>query len=204
MPHTDNLPSSQTGLLKQKASSPYLSIDTLPRSSADQPQSGDERISSEQYGIGSRITVQLKRLSPGASVPRYEHPGDAGLDLFSAEEITLPPGGRAAIGTGWAMAFPPGFVARILGRSGLALKHGLSAALAGVVDAEYRGEWKVILLNTDAEPYTVHVGDKIAQAVFFPIVTAVPEVVSELSETQRGSGGFGSSGHSIQEMARIT
>lgn len=126
-------------------------------------------------------------------MPRYEHPGDAGLDLFSAERVLIPPGATVAVGIGWAIEFPPGYVARILGRSGLAVKYGLHP-LSGVIDAGFRGEWKVILLNSGAEPYTVEVGDKIAQAVFFPIVIAELTVTEKLTDSLRGIGGFGSSG----------
>lgn len=140
------------------------------------------------------IPIQLKRLNPAATMPAYAHPGDAGLDLYSCEEIELKPGERAGVGIGWAIEFPHGYVARILGRSGLALKHGLTGAMAGVIDPGYRGEWKVIIVNLGHEPYRITVGERIAQAIFVPVVFADMTEVTELSDSARGAGGFGSTG----------
>ena len=132
-----------------------------------------------------------------AHVPVYAHPGDAGADLVSAEELRLGPGERALVATGVRIALPDGYVAFVVPRSGLAAKHGITIVNApGTVDAGYRGEIKVSLLNTDAtEPYDIAVGDRIAQL----IVMAVPRVrfvpVDELPESARGEGGFGSTGY---------
>lgn len=139
------------------------------------------------------MELQLQRLHPEAIEPTYSHAGDAGMNIFTYEEQTLQPGERYTFSTGWAMAFPPNFVARILDRSGLAVKAGLHC-LAGVIDSNYRGELKIVLINLGQEPYAVHKGDKIAQAVFTPIAIAEPNVVETLAESERGSGGFGSTG----------
>lgn len=139
------------------------------------------------------FSAKFKRLHPQAILPRLDHPGDAGLGLYSVESHDLAPGARAAIGIGWAVDFPHGYVARILGRSGLAVRVGLHP-IGGVIDASYRGEWKVILLNSGHEPYHVEKGEKIAQVVFYPIITPVIEEVTDLSDSTRGTGGFGSTG----------
>jgi len=132
-----------------------------------------------------------------SQVPAYAHPGDAGADLVSTESVTLRPGERALVPTGVRIALPEGFVAFVVPRSGLAAKHGITIVNApGTVDAGYRGEIKVSLLNTDAtETYEVSPGDRIAQVVIMPIprVTFVP--VDELPESTRGEGGFGSTGY---------
>ena len=117
------------------------------------------------------------------------------MALYSTSEVVLGPGQRAAVGIGWAIEFPDGYVARILGRSGLAIKHGLTAAIAGVIDSNFRGEWQVLIINLGQEQYIIHQGDKIAQAVFFPFLTAQPTEIHELSETSRGEDGFGSTGY---------
>ncbi len=140
------------------------------------------------------MVAKLFRLHPDAVLPRYEHPGDAGLDLFTVEDVELKPGGRAGVATGWAIEFPDGYVARILGRSGWALKYGVSAAMSGVIDAGYRGEWKVILNNFGTESCQIRKGDKIAQALFYPVARATVAEVGELSASARGTGGFGGSG----------
>ena len=130
-------------------------------------------------------------------VPVYAHPGDAGADLVSAEELRLGPGERALVATGVRIALPDGYVAFVVPRSGLAAKHGITIVNApGTVDAGYRGEIKVSLLNTDAtEPYDIAVGDRIAQLIVMPVprVRFVP--VDELPESARGEGGFGSTGY---------
>ena len=132
-----------------------------------------------------------------AHVPVYAHPGDAGADLVSAEELRLGPGERALVATGVRIALPDGYVAFVVPRSGLAAKHGITIVNApGTVDAGYRGEIKVSLLNTDAsEAYDVAVGDRIAQLIVMPVprVRFVP--VDELPESARGEGGFGSTGY---------
>jgi dUTP pyrophosphatase len=131
-----------------------------------------------------------------APIPAYAHPGDAGADLVSAESLRLEPGQRATVGTGVSIALPDGYGAFVLPRSGLAARHGITIVNApGTVDAGYRGEIRVTLLNTDAEAaYDVAVGDRIAQVVVMPVsrVRFVP--VEKLPGSHRGSGGFGSTG----------
>jgi dUTP pyrophosphatase len=131
-----------------------------------------------------------------APIPAYAHPGDAGADLTSAESLRLEPGQRATVGTGVSIALPDGYAAFVLPRSGLAAKHGITIVNApGTVDAGYRGEIRVTLLNTDADAaYDVAVGDRIAQVVVMPVsrVRFVP--VEKLPGSHRGSGGFGSTG----------
>jgi len=142
------------------------------------------------------IDLPVHRLEPGLPLPAYAHPGDAGADLFAAEDVKLPPGGRAVVGTGMAVAIPEGFAAFVPPRSGLAARHGVTVANApGTVDAGYRGEVKVVLLNTDpAEPHVVRRGDRIAQLVVQPVVRARFLDVRELPPAARGGGGFGSTG----------
>jgi len=142
------------------------------------------------------IDLPVHRLEPGLPLPAYAHPGDAGADLFAAEDVKLPPGGRAVVGTGMAVAIPEGFAAFVHPRSGLAARHGVTVANApGTVDAGYRGEVKVVLLNTDpAEPHVVRRGDRIAQLVVQPVVRARFLDVRELPPAARGGGGFGSTG----------
>nr|WP_228508955.1 dUTP diphosphatase [Herbiconiux sp. VKM Ac-1786] len=131
-------------------------------------------------------------------VPEYAHPGDAGADLRSAEAFTLTPGERRLVGTGVAIALPDGFAAFVVPRSGLAAKHGITIVNApGTVDAGYRGEIKVALLNTDsAVPYDIAVGDRIAQLIVMPVTRAVFVPVETLPGSDRGQGGFGSTGYS--------
>ncbi len=130
-------------------------------------------------------------------VPAFAHPGDAGADLIAAEGVRLGPGERALVGTGVRIALPEGYAAFVMPRSGLAAKHGVTVVNApGTVDAGYRGEIKVALLNTDrAEAYEVSAGDRIAQLVVLPIppVRFIP--VDELPASVRGEGGFGSTGY---------
>lgn len=132
-----------------------------------------------------------------ANVPFYAHPGDAGADLVSTEAVRLEPGERALIGTGVRIALPEGYAAFVVPRSGLAAKHGITVVNSpGTVDAGYRGEIRVSLLNTDSrEAYDVAVGDRIAQLIVMPVVQARFEPVDELPESVRGVGGFGSTGY---------
>lgn len=132
----------------------------------------------------------------GNPLPLYAHPGDAGADLRSAEELTIEPGQRALVGTGISIALPDGYAAFIVPRSGLAAKHGITIVNSpGTVDAGYRGEIKVTLLNTDLnESFRIERGDRIAQMIISPVVQAKFIEVTELSESVRGTGGFGSSG----------
>jgi dUTP pyrophosphatase len=132
-----------------------------------------------------------------SDVPVYAHPGDAGADLVAAEAVRLEPGQRAMVGTGVRIALPDGHVAFVVPRSGLAAKHGITVVNApGTVDAGYRGEIKVILLNTDAEhAHDIAVGDRIAQLIVMPVPRARFIPVETLPESVRGEGGFGSTGY---------
>ena len=140
--------------------------------------------------------LPVLRLDPGMPLPVYAHPGDAGADLCAAADVVLPPGGRATVGTGIAIAVPDGYAAFVHPRSGLAARHGITLVNApGTVDAGYRGEVRVVLLNTDpAEPFTVRRGDRIAQLVVQPVTRVRFLDVAELPPSHRGEGGFGSTG----------
>lgn len=128
--------------------------------------------------------------------PTYAHPGDAGADITAAESVTLAPGERALVKTGLSIALPAGFVAFVMPRSGLALKHGITLVNSpGTIDAGFRGELGVIMLNTDqSTPFHIEAGDRIAQLVIQPVVRATFVPVEELPGTHRGAGGFGSTG----------
>ena len=141
-------------------------------------------------------TLQIKQLTPDAVVPTYAHEGDAGMDLRASEEATIPGGGRVLVGTGIAIALPHGHVGLVHPRSGLAAKHGITVLNApGTIDAGYRGEVKVILLNTSDEAFNVAIGDRIAQLVVQKVEHPAVEVVALLDGgTARGAGGFGSTG----------
>ena len=132
-----------------------------------------------------------------AQVPAYAHPGDAGADLVSTEALRLEPGQRALVGTGVRIALPDGYVAFVVPRSGLAARHGITIVNSpGNVDAGYRGEIKVSLLNTDAsQAYDVAVGDRIAQLIIMPVPRVRFVAVDELPDSARGEGGFGSTGY---------
>lgn len=140
-------------------------------------------------------TVDVPIVAPAP--PAYAHPGDAGADLRSTDAVRIAPGQRVTVGTGVAVALPEGFAGFVVPRSGLAARHGITIVNApGTVDAGYRGEIKVTLLNTDSsEPYDVAVGDRIAQLVLVPIARASFVPVDALSESARGTGGFGSTGY---------
>jgi dUTP pyrophosphatase len=140
--------------------------------------------------------LPVRRLEEGLPLPAYAHPGDAGADLRAATEVVLPPGGRATVGTGIAIAVPDGYAAFVHPRSGLAARHGITLVNApGTVDAGYRGEVRVVLLNTDpSEPFTVRRGDRIAQLVVQPVTRVQFLDADELPPTPRGEGGFGSTG----------
>ncbi|AXA97702.1 deoxyuridine 5'-triphosphate nucleotidohydrolase [Microbacterium sp. PM5] len=130
-------------------------------------------------------------------VPVYAHPGDAGADLVSSESLRLEPGARALVGTGVRIALPDGYAAFVVPRSGLAAKHGITIVNApGTIDAGYRGEIKVALLNTDAhEAYDITAGDRIAQLIVMPVPRVRFLPVDDLPDTARGEGGFGSTGY---------
>ena len=143
------------------------------------------------------MSFRFTRLSEQARAPKRAHPDDAGCDLFSAEAARIEPGERASIGTGIAVEIPEGSAGLVLPRSGLAAKHGISVVNApGLIDAGYRGEVRVLLLNTDrTEPFQVEPGDRIAQLVIVEIGDAEPVETEALTESARGDGGFGSTGN---------
>jgi dUTP pyrophosphatase len=142
------------------------------------------------------VRLEIKRIDPDLPLPSYARDGDAGLDLSSAEDVVLKPGERAVVPTGFAIAIPEGFAGFVHARSGRALREGLALPNApGVIDAGYRGELKVLLVNLDpAEPIYISRGEKIAQLVVQRIERAELEEVTELRPSTRGDGGFGSTG----------
>jgi dUTP pyrophosphatase len=142
------------------------------------------------------VTLRFRRLSDAAQAPAQAHDGDAGYDLHAAEAATIAPGERASIGTGISVAIPDGHAGLVIPRSGLAARHGISVVNApGLIDSGYRGEVRVLLLNTDrSEPFTVQPGDRIAQLVLVAVETPELEEAEELDDTARGVGGFGSTG----------
>ncbi len=143
------------------------------------------------------VEVRVRRLphGEGLPLPSYASGGAAGMDIASAEDVELAPGKRHAVATGFAMAVPEGFEVQIRPRSGLALRHGITVANApGTVDSDYRGEIKVLLINLGSEPFAIARGDRVAQAVLAPVAAARLEEVDALDETERGAGGFGSTG----------
>jgi len=145
---------------------------------------------------GAGFIVPVKLLSSDARVPERAYDGDAAFDLYAAEAATLAPGGRAVIGTGIALGLPPGLAALTLPRSGLAARHGISIVNApGLIDPGYRGEVRIILLNTDLDDsFEVSAGDRIAQLLLLPITAVSLACVEALEDTPRGDRGFGSSG----------
>lgn len=141
------------------------------------------------------VQLRIRKLDPSITTPAYAHPGDAGLDICSAEDLTLEPGTRKLVSTGFAMALPEGYAAFVQPRSGLAARSGISIVnTPGLIDCHYRGEVKVILINLGNEAFAVRRGDRIAQMVIQKVEAARLEVVEELDETARGEGGFGSTG----------
>ena len=146
----------------------------------------------------TRPTLRLKRLRDDAAVPAYQTAGAAGLDLCAAcgtESIELAPGQRARVPTGWAVALPAGHEGQIRPRSGLAAKHGITVANApGTIDEDYRGELQVLLVNLGSQPFVISSGDRIAQLVVAPVTHVAVELASRLEATERGDGGFGSTG----------
>lgn len=141
------------------------------------------------------LRVAVRRLDPDLPPPAYAREGDAGLDLRAAREVTLEPGGRALVGTGMAVAIPPGYAGLVLPRSGLALHHGVTVLNApGLIDAGYRGEVKVLLVNHSAQPVTFERGERVAQLVVMRVERADLVEVAELPPSERGAGGFGSTG----------
>ena len=152
------------------------------------------------------VQIPVRRLDPELPLPSYAHPGDAGADLHAAAELTLQPGERALVPTGIAMALPEGYVGLVHPRSGLAARHGISIVNApGTIDAGYRGEVQVCLVNTDGtEAFTVHRGDRIAQLVVQRCETAAFVEAAELAESARGEGGYGSTGGFAREVPEMT
>lgn len=151
------------------------------------------------------VDVLIKRLDPGLPLPARAHPGDAGYDLCAAADVELGPRRRAVVGTGVAIALPDGFAAFVMPRSGLAARHGIALVNApGTIDAGYRGEIQVTLLNTDeSKPVRFRRGDRIAQLVIQRVELAVWHEVTELPGSARGDGGLGSTGgHQASERER--
>jgi dUTP pyrophosphatase len=143
------------------------------------------------------VTVRFKRLREAAVLPRYMTSGAAGMDLASAADgpVTLAPGARAGVPTGWAIELPAGHEAQVRPRSGLAIKHGVTVVNApGTIDADYRGEVVVLLVNLGSEPFSIAPGERIAQMVVAPVVQVVVEESIVLADTVRGGGGFGHTG----------
>jgi dUTP pyrophosphatase len=147
--------------------------------------------------MGDPVPVLVRRLPHGErlALPAYATHGAAGMDVLAAEDVTLAPGARHAVATGLALAIPQGFEIQVRPRSGLALKHGISVPnTPGTIDSDYRGELKVILINHGDEPFAIARGDRVAQLVLAPVVRAAWKEVADLDETERGAGGFGSTG----------
>jgi len=142
------------------------------------------------------VILPVARLDPGAVLPGRAYDGDAGLDLCAAHDARLGPGERCEVGTGIAVAIPPGHAGLVLPRSGLAARHGIALVNApGLIDAGYRGELRVLLLNTDrSEAFAVRAGDRIAQLVVVAFAAVVVSAVETLGTSERGERGFGSSG----------
>lgn len=143
------------------------------------------------------VGVKIMRLPHGAGLPlpAYATAGAAGMDVVSAEDVVIAPGARHPVATGLALAIPEGFEIQVRPRSGLALKHGITVPnTPGTIDSDYRGELKVLLINHGPEPFAIARGDRVAQLVLAPVVQAAWEEVGELDATDRGAGGFGSTG----------
>jgi len=141
------------------------------------------------------MTLRFKKIHPDATLPSYAHASDAGMDVRSVEDVTVPAKGRVLVHTGLVMLLPPMYEAQVRPRSGLALKHGITVLnTPGTIDSGYRGEVGVILANFGDSDFQVKKGDKVAQIVVAPVVQAEIEAASEIDETDRGAGGFGSTG----------
>lgn len=145
---------------------------------------------------GTRVEALITLLDEGLPLPTYGHPGDAGMDLRSRIDLQLEPGARAQVPTGVSIALPPGYVAQVCPRSGLALRHGVGLVNApGIIDAGYRGEIAAILINHDrSETFSVRRGDRIAQLLVLPLAEVVWHAVEALPGSHRSAGGFGSTG----------
>lgn len=153
---------------------------------------------SEHYGIiyaVIMIKIIFKKLIPSAKIPVQAHPGDAGMDLTSIDSVTIAPGARALVHTGLAVEIPAGFEGQVRPRSGLALKNGVTVLNSpGTIDAGYRGELGVILANFGDAPFVIEPGMRIAQLVIAAVAAVQVEIADELSNSERGEGGYGSSG----------
>ena len=154
-------------------------------------------MSSKNVHLLKEIEIAIQRLPNGGGLPlpAYASDGAAGMDVVAAETLTLRPGARQAVATGFAMAIPAGYEVQVRPRSGLALKNAVTVLNApGTIDADYRGEVKVILVNLGTEPFEITRGMRIAQLIFAPVVRAALAQTASLDETVRGEGGFGSTG----------
>ncbi|MEM6474857.1 MAG: dUTP diphosphatase [Pseudomonadota bacterium] len=143
------------------------------------------------------VSVEVKRLphGEGLDLPAYATDGAAGMDVVSAEDVTIEPGGRYPVATGLSVAFPQGHEFQVRPRSGLAFKHGITVPnTPGTIDSDYRGELKVLLINHGTEDFVIARGDRVAQLVLAPVIQAAWQEVEELDATARGEGGFGSTG----------
>jgi len=143
------------------------------------------------------VPVEVKRLphGEGLDLPAYATEGAAGMDVVSAEDVTIQPGARHPVATGLALAIPAGYEIQVRPRSGLALRHGITVPnTPGTIDSDYRGELKVLLINHGSEPFAIARGDRVAQLVLAPVVQASWREVEELDATARGARGFGSTG----------
>ena len=141
------------------------------------------------------MMVKFRRIDPAAMLPSYAHPGDAGMDIRSIEDLVIDPGARKLVRTGLVMMLPPGYEAQVRPRSGLALRNGVTVLnTPGTIDEGYRGEVGVVLANFGSEPFRVEKGSKIAQIVVAPCTRAEIEETVEIDSTERGEGGFGSTG----------
>lgn len=141
------------------------------------------------------MTLKFKRIHPDAVLPAYAHPSDAGMDIRSVADMTVPARGRALVPTGLVVLLPPLYEAQVRPRSGLALKHGITVLnTPGTIDSGYRGEIGVILFNSSDVDFQVKKGDRVAQVVIAPVIQPVIEEAQEIDETDRGAGGFGSTG----------
>lgn len=137
--------------------------------------------------------LKFKKLTKDAIIPRREHSNDAGLDLFCNEPIVIPPKERILVSTGIACSFPGGYVLKVENKSGRSLTYGLLVG-GGIIDSGYRGEIKVILFNLSGHKIAIGKGEKIAQLILYPVCLDEPVEVEDLDETERGTGGFGSTG----------
>jgi dUTP pyrophosphatase len=144
------------------------------------------------YCYNTFMKLKIQKLKEGVKIPSYAHPGDVGMDVYSLEEKTLKPGEHYLFWLGFAMEFSEGYAAIVKDKGGMS-KAGLHT-MGGVYDAGYRGEYNIHLVNLGSEPYTVEIGNKIAQIIFYPVEISEIEEVETLAESSRGHGRFGSTG----------